>query len=845
MRQRRSLILEQLESRLTPSTLIPVADRRDLVFDATRDLLYITTSSGLLQRYDVAHETLLAPWSVGTSLNGADITRDGSALYVAENQLSGSQGVLHRVDLNDGRVTDITYTPVSGEGGTWDIAVANNGTALLSTYYWGYGGVPFRQLDLNTGILTIRTDTPGSWFGGEVRGDVHIDRSADGSLLFMAEPDISTGQIFTYDSASDTFPHQSRTDCFYYNRLQAVNRDGSLIASELGYGAYYFGVSVMDSSFHSLRTFGTNFDGGLAFDPSRDLLYLADAHAGRIVAYDTHTWAERFRLDIGETIPAVMPFDNGEMTVRSDGSELFLSTRFGVRMIDLPPSTGVASRLDVTGFPSFITAGTIGRFTVSARDPAGSIDTGFIGTVHFSSSDPAALLQQPYTFTPDDHGVHTFDAVLQTAGTFSITATDDADGLSGSQTNIQVHTDPVSLIPVVNHRDLVFDPNRGILYITTSDGLVQRYDVNSQTLLAPWIAGASVYGADITPDGAYLYTTEAVRGATQGMLHKINLDDASETNLPFDRAFLEGGTWAVTIANNGKALFDSLFEGSGWLPLRQIDLSTDGLSVRTDPPGSGGGGQIRQSTHIRRSADRSLLFLMESTISSGPIFDYRSSSDSFSPSLNLGVDLTQSLGAVSRDGSQLAMEIGSNVFIRDADLNLLTTLPNLGGGLTFDPIRDLLYAATTTQIIAYDTNTWTETYRFDIGQTVPFGRPFNDGEMAVSDDGSLLFFATPTGVRVYPLGGSAAPHAAWSVALAYLGGSGSLPVGVDQWGMGGAAHSEQANAMSIIIPPFPAPSYSSAGVRDESSQSVGVVRCDSSAELPDLLSEGLLQDQLA
>src|SRR6516162_7513723 len=91
-RPRTLLALEQLENRVMPSVLIPVANRRDLVFDPTRNMLDITTSSGQVQRYDVANQTLLSPLSVGTSLNGADITLDGSALYVAENQTSGSHG---------------------------------------------------------------------------------------------------------------------------------------------------------------------------------------------------------------------------------------------------------------------------------------------------------------------------------------------------------------------------------------------------------------------------------------------------------------------------------------------------------------------------------------------------------------------------------------------------------------------------------------------------------------------------------------------------------------------------------------------------------------------------------
>jgi hypothetical protein len=83
---RRTLFVEPLESRVNPSTLIPVTDHRALPFDTARDALYVTTSHGSVQRFDLGSQTLLPAWSVGTSLNGADLTADGNYLYVAENQ---------------------------------------------------------------------------------------------------------------------------------------------------------------------------------------------------------------------------------------------------------------------------------------------------------------------------------------------------------------------------------------------------------------------------------------------------------------------------------------------------------------------------------------------------------------------------------------------------------------------------------------------------------------------------------------------------------------------------------------------------------------------------------------
>jgi sugar lactone lactonase YvrE len=731
--------------------LIPVRNRRDLVFDPTRDLLYITTDSGLVQRYDVANQKLLSPWKVGTSLNGADITPDGSTLYVADFQTSQSQGVLHQVDLNSGSVTDVAYDLSAGEGGTWDVAVANNGKAFFSTL--GSGSVPFRQLDLSTGAVTIRTDAPGSGGQGLVTRATHIDRSADGSQMFMAE-----STIFTYDAASDSFPQHAQTDAFYFPALSAVNRDGSLVATQLFNGPF-IGISVMDRNLHSVRTLAPNFNGGLTFDPSRNLLYLADATAGQIVALDTNTWTERFRLNIGEFISTSLPFDNGEMTVSNDDSELFLSTTTGVRMINLPPSTGVASRLDVSGFPALISAGTVGSFTVTARDPAGGIVTSFTGTVHLSSTDPAALLDPDYTYTPADQGVHTFHAILQTAGTFSLTATDFVHSILNRQANIQVHTDPVSLIPVTNRRGLVFDGTRGLLYITTSDGLVERYDLATQTLLAPWKVGASLYGADITPDGAFLYTSEGVRAATGGILHKVNLNDGTVTNITYSLARNEGGTWAVTIADNGKALFDARYQGSGGtVPLRQLDLSSDAVTIRADVPGRGGTGQIVQDTDIRRGADRSLLFLTASNNSS-PIIQYDPASDAFPHSASSSTFFDYALSAVNRDGSLIATELVNgpafhlSVSITDRNFHSVRTLAPNYDGLTFDPTRDVLYVADAAagQVVALDTHTWAEKFRLNIGEAIPAAKPWDNGEMTVSDDGSELFLSTPSGVRVFAL----------------------------------------------------------------------------------------------
>ena len=63
-------------------------------------------------------------------------------------------------------------------------------------------------------------------------------------------------------------------------------------------------------------------------------------------------------------------------------------------------------------------------FSITMYDAYGNIATGYVGTIHFTSTDPLAALPADYKFTATDAGVHTFKATFKTAGTQSLTAKD-------------------------------------------------------------------------------------------------------------------------------------------------------------------------------------------------------------------------------------------------------------------------------------------------------------------------------------------------------------------------------------------------------------------------------------
>jgi photosystem II stability/assembly factor-like uncharacterized protein len=79
--------------------------------------------------------------------------------------------------------------------------------------------------------------------------------------------------------------------------------------------------------------------------------------------------------------------------------------------------------------PASATAGQAFGITVRALDGFGNPDSGYRGTVRFSSTDGQAMLPASYTFTATDNGMHTFPGVtLRTAGARTVTVTDAANG---------------------------------------------------------------------------------------------------------------------------------------------------------------------------------------------------------------------------------------------------------------------------------------------------------------------------------------------------------------------------------------------------------------------------------
>ena len=178
----------------------------------------------------------------------------------------------------------------------------------------------------------------------------------------------------------------------------------------------------------------------------------------------TYAGSVRFTSsDPQATVPANYTFTSGDagvhtftsgVTLRTSGAQSVSAADISSGSVaglqgGISVSPAAAASLTETGTPS-ATAGVATQAKVSLLDPYGNIATGYIGTVHFTSSDALATMPSDRTFAPADAGVATVTGLtFRTAGTQSLTATDtQTSSLSGIESGIAVAAGTASTLTV-------------------------------------------------------------------------------------------------------------------------------------------------------------------------------------------------------------------------------------------------------------------------------------------------------------------------------------------------------------------------------------------------------------
>ena len=163
-------------------------------------------------------------------------------------------------------------------------------------------------------------------------------------------------------------------------------------------------------------------------------------------------------------------------------------------------------------------------------------------------------------------------------------------------------------LAIPNARDHAFA--RDVLYVTAGS-LLHRYDLSTCQWQAPVALGRDLAGIDVSRSGRRLAIAD--RDVVDGKVHIyiIDLDsDAGPVEVSYPAAFGEAGSYMVAWTANDYLTVSGAYAGSGWVPLRQLDLYTGTVTQARN---------VRQDTMLATSGDGELVALAESNSSAGPV----------------------------------------------------------------------------------------------------------------------------------------------------------------------------------------------------------------------------------
>jgi len=306
-------------------TFIPAPNRVDMVYDAARDVVYITNGDSVL-RYHLGSSTFLTPLVLGGSLRGIDISPNGNTIAVADGLRTDTNVWIHLIDLTNGHSKKVLFPRDFSEGGTFSVAYGSDGAILVSSTFEGSGWVPLRRYD----PIHATTTTLAS-----IRQDSMLTASADRSMIAYEESNISDGRWGTYAVATGIVTSRAwyENGTSWFNYEIGVNRNGTQYAIPT-----YGGTYIYDSAYTHTATVG-QYAGeqpiGLVYHPTQDIVYFAWAGTSEVRAHDTNTFAQVASYNVEQTFNGNgnYAFTQGRLKIAHDGSLLFVTVNGGVRCI--------------------------------------------------------------------------------------------------------------------------------------------------------------------------------------------------------------------------------------------------------------------------------------------------------------------------------------------------------------------------------------------------------------------------------------------------------------------------------------------------------------------------------
>jgi uncharacterized repeat protein (TIGR03803 family) len=317
-------------------------------------------------------------------------------------------------------------------------------------------------------------DSHGNLFGTTLEGGAYWNGSQDsgyGTVFEIANGSSTITTLASFDSKSTGY---------YPGGGLVMDSHGNLIGTTMGGGAYgngtVFEIANGSNSITTLASFNYNAGDGAA--PIGDLITDGNGNLFGVA-------------------------NNGGATGNGTVFEVSRS----------------APILVGSGFPASTTAGVAQSFTVTAENPDGSTATGYTGTVHFTSTDPQAVLPADYTFTTADQGTKTFTATLKTAGTQSLTASDTVT--SCSRTGITVSPAAASTLSVTGFPSPVTSGQAQTFTVTAMDPFGNTTPGYTGTVHFTSTDSAATLPADYTfqssDAGVHIFSATLLTAGTQSL----------------------------------------------------------------------------------------------------------------------------------------------------------------------------------------------------------------------------------------------------------------------------------------------------------------------------------------